>query len=119
MYLTTNPIPWALDLVRGRERTVRALVDRVGRYLARILESNSSRIANDLSERVVESRARLESQVRAALRRVVSVAEEAIERARIRRAEGAGAVEAELQSLESLSQRTKALLATSSEGGQG
>jgi len=119
MYLTTNPIPWVLDLVRGRERTVRALVDRVGRYLARILESNSSRIANDLSERVVESRARLESQVRAALRRVVSVAEEAIERARIRRAEGAGAVEAELQSLESLSQRTKALLATSSEGGQG
>ena len=111
MYLTTNPLPWALDLLRSRDRTVRALRDRVGDYLGRVLESNGSRVANDLSERVAASRRGLEAELRGALRRVVAVAEGAIERARLRRSEGEGAVRAELLGLESLSRRVESLLA--------
>ena len=110
MYLTSEPLPWLLDLVRSRERTLRALGGRVGHYLGRVLESNRSRVANDLAERVAASRVRLEAEVRGALRRLVAVAEEAIEGARLRRAEGAPAVERELERLRALSRRAEALL---------
>jgi len=116
MYMTTNPIPWVLDLVRSRSRTEDALLRKVGEYLGRILEANSSRVANDLGERVSASRTRLQSQVHAALRRVVEIAAKAIETARERRAEGAAAVQAELARLESLLSRTATLVNPDEEG---
>jgi hypothetical protein len=108
--LTTNVLPWLLDLARPRRTTLRALATRVGRYLDSVLEANSSRVANDLVERAAESRRRLEAEVRGALREVVGVAREALARARARRAEGQEAVRAELGSLESLRGQTESLL---------
>ena len=116
MYMTTNPIPWVLDLVRSRSRTEDALLRKVGEYLGRILEANSSRVANDLGERVSASRSRLQSQVHASLRRIVEIAAKAIETARERRGEGAAAVQAELARLESLLSRTATLVNPDEEG---
>ena len=114
--LTTNMASWPLDLVRPRRMTLRALGRRVGRYLEDILEANSSRVANDLVERTVESRARLEREVRGVLRQVVDVARQALARARDRRAEGEEAVRAELGLLESLRSETESLLHARDEG---
>ncbi len=113
---TTNALPWLLDLVRPRRLTLRALATRVGRYLDGILEANSSRVANDLVERAARSRARLEAEVRGALREVVEVARRALALARTRRAEGEEAVRAERALLESLESETESLLATRDEG---
>jgi Dynamin family len=114
--LTTNPYSWFLDLLRPRELTLRALVTRVGQYLADVLEANSSRVANDLAERVAKSREHLEADVRGALRQVAAVAGRAIERARARRAEGEAAVKAELALLEALRLETESLLRARDEG---
>ncbi|HVN30975.1 MAG TPA: dynamin family protein [Thermoanaerobaculaceae bacterium] len=112
MYLTTQPIGWALDLVRPREGTVRAVVGRAGEYLDRLLESNTSRIATDLGERVARSAQRLEGELRAALRNISGMAERALELARQRRAEGEAAVRAEIEMLEDLGQETESLLSS-------
>jgi hypothetical protein len=108
--LTTDTLRWLLDLVRPRERTLRALVARVGRYLDLVLEANSSRVANDLAERVAESRVRLEADVRGALRQVVAVAERALREATERRARGEAAVRDEVGSLEALSREVRSML---------
>jgi predicted GTPase len=110
MDLTTNQFDWLLDLLRPREWTLRALVTRVGRYLDEILLANSSRVANDLAERVAGSRARLEADLHGILRQVTEVAERAIARAQARRAEGEAAVKRELEDLESLTRQTEDLL---------
>jgi GTP-binding protein EngB required for normal cell division len=116
LHLTSNELAWLLDLLRPRERTARALVARVGQYLDRVLEANSSRVANDLAERVARGRARLEAEVRGALQQVADAARRAIERARARRAEGEEAVRAELALLESLRSETDSLHRTPDEG---
>ena len=116
LQLTANALPWLLDLLRPRKMTLRALTARVGRYLDGLLEANSSRVANDLVERAAKSRARLEAEVRGALREVADVAREALERARARRAEGEEAVRDELALLESLQGETESLLQTRDEG---
>jgi len=116
MYLTTQPIGWVLDLARPRENTIRAILRRAGDYLDRLLESNSSRIANDLGERVVRSGQRLETELRGNLRQVSGVAERALNFARTRRADGEEAVRAELDTLESLRRETESLRTSHQEG---
>jgi hypothetical protein len=61
-------------LLPGRLRRERVLRDCVT-YLQQLLESNSARVANDLTERVLESRRSLEAEVRSVLDRAASSAE--------------------------------------------
>jgi len=116
MYRTTDLVGWLLDMLRPRHRAVRAVVRRVGRYLDSLLESNSSRIANDVGERVSRSRQHLERELRVMLRQVSEVARRALERSRARRAEGAAAVRAELEELDILGKETESLLQPHNEG---
>jgi len=101
---------WAADAVRPRSWTVRALLRITSRYLDDLIEANSSRVANDLAERVAQSRGRLEAELRETLRRVTAVAEGALARARARRAEGEAAVQQELQTIASLRRDVELLL---------
>ncbi len=75
--------------------------------------------AVDLVERVTKSRARLESELRENLRRVTSVAESALERARKRRAEGDAAVQEELRSIAASRREVELLLQQTEGGGNG
>jgi GTP-binding protein EngB required for normal cell division len=99
LHLTTSWwLPWLLDRLSPRSRALK----RATEYLGRLLTSNSSRIQNDLIERVAESRRQLEAEIRSRLREALEVAERALERAKKRHAEGQEAVRSEVERLEAL-----------------
>jgi hypothetical protein len=75
--------------------------------------------SSDVVERVTKSRARLESELRENLRRVTSVAESALARARQRRAEGEAAVNDELRSIALFRLEVESLLQQTEVGGNG
>ncbi len=116
LHLTLAPFRSLADRFRPREAVVRGVLRQVGAYLDDLVEANSSRIANDLVERVTESRALLERDIRSSLGQVSGVAERALERARAKRAEGRQAVEAELHELKSLRQEVQSLLSPNRKG---
>jgi hypothetical protein len=78
-------------------------------YLEELLSSNATRAINDLDERVLEGRRRLEAEIHDSLDHVAIAAERALERARARHAAGHHAVEAELVRLDTLRQQTASL----------
>jgi GTP-binding protein EngB required for normal cell division len=78
-------------------------------YLERLLDTNSARVANDLTERVVESRRRLESDLTVLLHEITAAAEHAVQQARIHHQAGANAVRAELARLDGLRRRVETL----------
>ena len=71
-------------------------------YIVRLLTTNSARVANDFSDQVLESRRRVQAELRDDIRMVVRSAEAAVERAAKRRAEGEDAVRRELEKYERL-----------------
>jgi GTP-binding protein EngB required for normal cell division len=71
-------------------------------FLDWLFEVNSSRVQNDVLSRIEESRNHLEAEIRKLLLEVSRIAEQALERARSARDEGAPAVEAALSRLNRL-----------------
>jgi len=98
-----------LDAMRSRDQAVRAAHKRSAPYLARLLETNSARLTNDLVERVRESGARLRSELGATLRAVTTGAGRALERARASLVAGDAAVRDQLHVLAALDARLRAL----------
>jgi predicted GTPase len=78
-------------------------------YLRTLLEHNGTRLVNDLDERVLESRRRMEWEIRERLRERLDSAIRALGRAKARQGAGAAAVEAELARIDSLRARVLAL----------
>jgi len=108
-YTSQTPVGWFLDLLRSRERQLRELERQVGAYLEMLIFTNAHRIEGDLADRVLESRRRLQYEVRTALAEAATTAERALARARDLRAEGSQAVEADVQRLAMLGARLQAL----------
>ena len=91
-----SPLRWLADLCLGLVG-LRRRIDRDAReFLEWLLEVNSSRVQNDILNRVQESRNRLEAEIRKLLHEVSRIAELALARARKTQEEGAPAVETEL-----------------------
>jgi hypothetical protein len=102
----------ALAVGLAPPRVARALVRRDARaYLERLLETNSARVGNDLTQRVLESRRQLESQLTGLLQEITRAAEHAVQQARVHQQGGAAAVRAELARLDGLRRRVEALRA--------
>ena len=98
LWMLTGRPPGAaiVDLLRtAAQKRDRALRDAHS-YLRRLFESNSARVANDLRERVLESRRSLEGEIRRILDRATRSAERALKLARTSHDAGASAVEREL-----------------------
>lgn len=93
------------DALRSSEATRRESAN----YLRTLLELNSTRLVNDLDERVLESRRRMETEIRERLRERLDSAIRALGRAKARQSAGAAAVEAELARIDSLRARALAL----------
>jgi archaellum component FlaC len=68
-------------------------------------------VQSDILNRVQESRARLETEIRRLLHEVSRIAEQALAHAKKVREEGAPAVQAELRRLDSLEQEVRAFVA--------
>lgn len=82
-------------------------------FLERLLEVNSARIQNDVNDRVLESRHRLEADIRVLLLDVSHVAEQALEHARTAQASGTAAVQSAVARLAGLEQELAVALSAS------
>jgi len=91
-----------LDLASPRPILRRRLEKRMRKYLDRLFEMSATRIQTDFGERILESRRRLEGELRSQFSEIHGSAQRALERARRLRAEGAAAVDAELDRLAGL-----------------
>jgi len=94
-----------LDRVLPQEAARRAIRRDVREFLEQLVDVNSHRVEGDLTERVLESRRRIEAQVREALDDVVRSAKRALQHAQVVRANGEAAVGAEVARLDGLARR--------------
>lgn len=96
--------------VGGRAIRERALMERARPYLLRLIESNAERATNDFIEQVRESRRRVESEIKRALRSVTTSATRAVEIATEVRQRGEEAVASEGRRLGEIDDRIAAIL---------
>lgn len=85
-------------------------------FLGRLLEVNSARVQNDVNARVIDSRQRLEADIRILLREVSHVAGRALEHARAARAVGSAGVSAALARLDAIEGHVRKCISVSSGG---
>lgn len=116
LYQTSrSPLRWLADAFRTR-RSFRAALERHAReYLERLIVTNASRVTNALEEQVLESRRRLEHDLRERLHDIYAVAERALQRARAQQAAGVDATRAELERLATLQAAIEELRPTATE----
>ena len=106
---TRSPVEWVLDALRPPAAARRAIARAADAHLRDLLSTNAARIVNDFDERVLESRRRLESEIRAQLEAICASAQRALARARVQHAAGSDAVRGELARLDRLRDRAIAL----------
>lgn len=99
------------DAVMGALNIYRWIQKDAANFLGHILDINASRVQGDVEQRVLESRLRLESDVRRLLREVSASAEQALSKARELMATGTGAVQKELDRLRNLQEGLNTLAA--------
>jgi predicted GTPase len=95
-----SPFRFMTDLLLGVFGAYGAIVGGAQKFLNQLLETNSTRVQNDVDDRVLESRRRLEGEIRHALADVSGVADRALARAREVQKAGAAAVDLALSRLE-------------------
>jgi len=106
-----SPLRWLADLILALVGARSVIKNDARKFLARLFEFNSTRVQSDILNRVQESRARLETEIRRLLHEVSRIAEQALAHAKKVREEGAPAVQAELRRLDSLEQEVRAFVA--------
>ncbi|MGA7343267.1 MAG: dynamin family protein [Terracidiphilus sp.] len=104
-----SPLRWLADvllpLVGGRK----VIVNEAREFLEHLLEVNSARVQNDVLNRIQESRDRLEVEIRKLLHEISRIAEQALDRARKLKEEGAPAVQSAIERLNQLERDVSAL----------
>ena len=106
-----SPLRYLADVFLGAVRAF-AVIEREAReFLVHLLEMNSTRVQSDVVNRVQESRAHLEVEIRKLLHEVSRIAEQALDHARTVRAAGAPAVAAATAHLDALERAIHSLQA--------
>ena len=105
-----SPLRWLADVVLPLVGGRRMMTKEAREFLQHLLEVNSSRVQNDVLNRIQESRDRLEVEVRKLLHEVSRIAEQALDRARKVKEEGNPAVQLELERLRRIEQDVSALV---------
>jgi len=107
-----SPLLYCADVVMGTVHNRRWFRKAAESFLAKLLDTNASRVQGDVEQRVVESRLGLESEVRKLLREVSATAERALSNAKQIMAEGTSAVSQELERLRNLHDELERMAAT-------
>jgi hypothetical protein len=107
-----SPLLYLLDMLMGALHIGRWFENDALKFLEHLLDTNASRVQGDVEQRVVESRQRLESDVRKLLREVSVSAEQALSQARELMAAGTSAVQNELERLRKLQEELNRLAGT-------
>jgi len=106
-----SPLLYVMDVLMGALRVGKWFEKDALNFLEQLLDTNASRVQGDVEQRVVESRLRLESDVRKLLREVSASAEQALSKARELNAAGTSAVQNELERLQKLQKELNILAA--------
>jgi hypothetical protein len=105
-----SPLRWLADvflpLVGGRN----LITNDAREFLRHLLEVNSSRVQNDVLNRIQESRGRFEVEIRKLLHEISRIAEQALDRARNVKEEGTPAVQSAIERLNRLERDVSALV---------
>jgi GTP-binding protein EngB required for normal cell division len=88
-----SPLLLISDLVLGGLGLRSGIVRDAQEFLDHLLEVNSSRVQNDVDERVRESRKKLDVEIKEVLREASAIADRALARAQMAQAAGTSAVE--------------------------
>jgi len=100
------------DLVLGGLGLRSGIVRDAQEFLDQLLEVNSSRVQNDVDERVRESRKKLEAEIKAVLCEASAIADRALKRARAAQAAGVPALEEALTRLDDIERELLALVSS-------
>jgi hypothetical protein len=105
-----SPLRWLADvflpLVGGRKH----ITNEAREFLRHLLEVNSARVQNDVLNRILESRDRLEVEIRKLLREISRIAVQALDRARKVKEEGTPAVQSAIERLNRLEREVSAFV---------
>ena len=104
-----SPLLYLLDALMGALHIGRWFENDALNFLEQLLDTNASRVQGDVERRVVESRMRLESDVRKLLSEVSLSAAQALSKARDLMAAGTSAVQDEIERLGKLQEELNSL----------
>jgi predicted GTPase len=104
-----SPLRWIADVLLALVGARKVIANEAHEFLQHLLEVNSSRVQNDVLNRMQESRERLEVEIRKLLHEVNRIAEQALERARRIKEDGTPAVQQAMERLDRLEQEISAL----------
>ena len=110
-----SPLRWLADIFLPIVGARELITNEARQFLSHLLEVNCSRVQNDVLNRIQDSRDRLEVEIRKLLHEISHFAEQALERARKVKAEGAPAVLAAVERLNRLERRVLVLYRPSAE----
>ncbi len=105
-----SPLRWLADLFLPLVGGRKLITNEAREFLWHLLEVNTSRVQNDVLNRIQESRDRLEVEIRKLLHEISRIAEQALDRARKVKEEGTPAVESAIERLSRLERCILALI---------
>ena len=105
-----SPLRWLADIFLPLVGARNVITNEGREFLRHLLEVNSSRVQNDVLNRIQDSRGRLEAEIRKLLHEVRRIAEQALGRARRVKEEGSPAVKSAIERLSRLERDVSALV---------
>ena len=105
-----SPLRWLADIFLPLVGARNVITNEGREFLRHLLEINSARIQNDVLNRIQDSRGRLEAEIRRLLHEISRIAEQALDRARRVKEEGAPAVESAIERLSRLERDVSVLV---------
>ena len=106
----TSPLRWLADIILPLVGARKVITNEAREFLRHLLEVNSARVQNDVLNRIQDGRGRLEAEIRKLLHEISRIAEQALDRARKVKEEGAPAIESAIERLDRLEQEVSALV---------
>jgi hypothetical protein len=105
-----SPLRWIADVLLPLVGARKVITNEAREFLRHLLEVNSSRVQNDVLNRIQDSRGRLEAEIRKLLHEISRIAEQALDRARKVKEEGTPAVQSAIERLNRLERDVVALV---------